>query len=82
MTIKHRGVKIVPVRTTRYEVRTIDGRKLKAFGSTTSARAWIDGYMKAFNDLTPKQAPRPVEAPVEKPKRRRRTVEAAAQASQ
>ena len=67
MTIKHRGVKIVPVKIIRYEVRTVDNRKLKAFGSTASAKAWIDGYMKAYTDLTPKQQPKP-----EAPKRRRK----------
>jgi hypothetical protein len=76
MTIKHRGVKIVPVKITRYEVRTVDGRKLMTFGTPASARAWINGYLKAFADLTPK----PVEAPTtnsqEPPKRRRSKPEA------
>jgi len=75
MTIKHRGVKIVPVKITRYEVRTVDNRKLKSFSSTSSAKAWIDGYMKAYTDLTPRAAPAPVEAPpaaTPKPRRSRR----------
>jgi hypothetical protein len=66
MTIKHRGVKIVPVKTTRYEVRTVDNRVLKTFSTTSGARHWIDGYSKAIKDFTPIEP-----AKVDKPKRRR-----------
>ena len=73
MAIKHRGVKIVPVKTTRYEVRTVDNRKLMTFSTTASAKAWINGYLKAFNDLAPKAAPpAPVEAAPPAPKRTRK----------
>lgn len=50
--MKHRGIKIVPVKVTRYEVRHADGRKLKTFASPKAARAWIDGYMKALSQFT------------------------------
>jgi hypothetical protein len=69
MTIKHRGVKIVAVKITRYEVRTVDNRKLKTFGSTSQARAWIDGYVEAVKSLTPKEPEKPMRAP-----RKRRVV--------
>lgn len=65
MTIKHRGVKIVPVKVTRYEVRTVDNRKLKSFSTPAGARHWIDGYSKAIKDFTPIEPP----ARVSKPKR-------------
>jgi hypothetical protein len=71
MTTKHRGVKIVPVKITRYEVRTVDGHKLKSFSSTASARAWIDGYLQAYRQLTPKIEPQKVDKPeAAAPKRR------------
>jgi len=57
MTIKHRGVKIVPVKITRYEVRTVDNRKLKSFSTPAGARHWIDGYTKAIHDFTPIEPP-------------------------
>ena len=65
MTIKHRGVKIVPVKVTRYEVRTVDNRKLKSFSTPAGARHWIDGYSKAIRDFTPIEPP----AKQRKPKR-------------
>ena len=66
MTIKHRGVKIVPVKMTRYEVRTVDNRTLQTFSTTAKARAWIDGYSKAVRDLTPIEPPK-----VERARRKR-----------
>jgi hypothetical protein len=82
MPIKYRGVKIVPVKVTRYEVRTVDNRKLKSFGATATARAWIDGYVTAVDKLVPRQVPAPVveveaepepqPAEVVKPRRRRK----------
>ena len=71
MTMKHRGVKIVPIKITRYEVRDVSGHKLKTFASASSAKHWIDGYFKAYNDLAPKQKD---EVPV---KRRRKTTNGA-----
>jgi hypothetical protein len=61
MAIKYRGVKIVPVKITRFEVRTVDNRKLKSFSNSASARSWVDGYLQAVTELTPKareKAPR------------------------
>ena len=76
MAIKHRGVKIVPIKITRYEVRDVSGHKLKTFASASSAKHWIDGYFKAYNDLTPKTvAPAPVETPT--PRRKRKTTNGA-----
>jgi hypothetical protein len=54
--MKHRGVKIVTRKVTRYEVQTVDGRKLKTFASAGKARSWIDGYVKAVRDLAPRSA--------------------------
>lgn len=45
--MKHKGIKIVPVKVTRYEVRDVSGQKLKTFSNASAARAWIDGYMSA-----------------------------------
>jgi hypothetical protein len=61
---KYRGVKIVPVKIVKFEVRTVDNRKLQTFGTSAKAKAWVDGYLKAVKDLTPVEPP--------KPKRRRR----------
>ena len=64
MAKRYRGVKIVPVKVIRYEVRTVDNRKLKSFISRTAATSWVDGYLKAYDQLTPKVAAPPAK-PVE-----------------
>lgn len=51
-TSTHKGIKIVKVLVPRYEVRHVDGRKLRTFASLPSAKAWIDGYLKAVSAFT------------------------------
>lgn len=48
---KYRGVRIVPTKVTRYEVRDPTGKKLKTFARADTARAWIDGFLKASDAL-------------------------------
>lgn len=52
---KHRGIKIVPVKVTRYEVRDLTGKVLAKFSSTSAARAWISGFATA-NERAMKRA--------------------------
>lgn len=45
--IRHRGVKIVPIKITRYEVRDITGKVMATFSTATAAKAWVRGYQAA-----------------------------------
>ena len=46
-TIKHKGVRIVPVKVIRYEVQDPTGKKLKTATRLDTAKAWIDGFVAA-----------------------------------
>ena len=56
--IRHRGVTIAPVKITRYEVRNADGKTVKTFAKLATARAYVDGYVRALQRFAPKE-PRP-----------------------
>lgn len=47
-TIRHKGVDIVAVKTVRYEVRNSAGKAVKKCAKLTTAKAWVDGYVKAL----------------------------------
>lgn len=54
-TIRHKGVSIVAVKIVRYEVRNAAGKKVKTFAKLPTARAWVDGYVKALQRYAPKE---------------------------
>ena len=54
-TLKHRGVTIAPVKVTRYEVRNAAGKTVKTFAKLATARAWVDGYVRALQRYAPKE---------------------------
>lgn len=53
-TIRHRGVTIAPVKIVRYEVRNADGKTVKTFAKLATARAYVDGYVRALKRYAPK----------------------------
>ena len=44
---KHKGVRIVPVKVVKYEVRDVTGRVMHRAATAAGARAWINGYLAA-----------------------------------
>lgn len=64
---KYRGVRIVPVKVVKYEVRDPTGHVLHRTSNTAAARAWVNGYLAASA-----QALREAAAVAAKPTRKRR----------
>lgn len=54
--MKRNGIKIVAVKVVRYEVRTVDGKRMRSFASKAAANAWADGFAKAYDQLAPRAA--------------------------
>lgn len=46
-TIKYKGVRIVPVKVTRYEVRDPTGHVMHKAPTPAAARQWVNGYFTA-----------------------------------
>lgn len=53
--IRHHGVSIVPVKIVRYEVRNAAGKTVRTFAKLPTAKAWVDGYVKALQRYAPKE---------------------------
>lgn len=46
-TIKYKGVRIVPVKVTKYEVRDPTGHVMHRAGTHSAAKQWVNGYFTA-----------------------------------
>lgn len=53
--LRYKGAIIAIVSTPRFEVRHVDGRKVRSFASLSSAKAFVDGYAKAVDAYAPKE---------------------------
>lgn len=55
-TLKYKGAVIATVYVERFEVRRADGRKWKSFATLAAAKAYIDGFSKAVDMYSAKEA--------------------------